>query len=362
MRVVQLLPTLSYGDGVGNDVLAIDRILKENGYNTMVYAENIDNRIVPGIARHIKKMPAMTGEDVILYHLSTGTRLNYRLPELGGRKIIVYHNNTPPEWFAPYDKKAEELSMQGIRGIKYLADTVGYCLADSSFNKEDLRRCGYQCEIDVLPIIIPFEDYKKTPDSTVLKKYQGDGYTNLVFAGRITPNKKQEDVIEAFFYYRKYYNPKSRLFLVGSWNGMERYYGRLKDYVRELGAENVYFTGHVRFDEILAYYHLADVFLCMSGHEGFCIPLLEAMSFDIPIVACCETAVVETLGGSGIGMKERDPLLAAGLVDRVVTDTVLKESVIRAQRKRLADFDSRKVGAKFLEYLENFISQNKKRS
>ncbi len=359
MRVVQLLPTLSYGDGVGNDVLAIDRILKENRYDTMIYAENIDSRIDPGIARYFSKMPGMGEDDIILYHLSTGTQLNYRLPKLGGRKIIVYHNNTPPKWFAPYDKRAEALSQKGIRGIRHLAGSAEYCLADSSFNKEDLIRNGYRCDIDVLPILIPFDDYKKRPDEKVLGRYRNDGYTNIVFTGRITPNKRQEDVIETFFYYKKYYNPRSRLFLVGSWNGMERYYRRLEDYVEKLGVEDVYFTGHIRFEAILAYYSLADVFLCMSGHEGFCIPLLEAMSFDVPIVACCEAAVTETLGGSGLGMKERDTLLAAGLVNRVVTDRKLRENVIRAQQERLADFDTQKVSGKFLEYLEKFIKKKK---
>ncbi len=360
MRVIQLLPTLSYGDGVGNDVLAIDKLLKENGYDTMIYAENIDSRLPQEIVRYFDKMPRIGEDDIILYHLSTGTQLNYRLSKLGGRKIIIHHNNTPPKWFVPYDKKAESLAAEGEKGIRYLADTAQYCLADSSFNREDLIRAGYRCRIDVLPILIPFEDYRKTPDAAVLERYQEDGFTNIVFTGRIAPNKKQEDVIEAFYYYKKYYNPKSRLFLVGSYGGMERYYGRLQDYVKRLGAEDVYFTGHVRFDAILAYYRLADVFLCMSGHEGFCIPLLEAMSFDVPIVACCEAAVTETLGGSGIGMKERNTLLAAGLIDRVVRDQGLKAHVIQEQRKRLADFDTQKVSAQFLEYLEDFIRQNKK--
>ncbi len=360
MRVVQLLTTLRYGDGVGNDALALDGLLKKNGYDTMIYAENIDARIAPETARYFDKMPRLGRNDVILYHLSTGTQLNYKLPGLRGRKIIIYHNNTPPQWFAPYDRKAENLAVHGIKGIEYLAGTAQYCLADSAFNKEDLLQKGYRCRIDVLPILIPFDDYRKTPDAGILKKYRGGGYTNIVFTGRIAPNKRQEDVIEAFFYYKKYYNPKSRLFLVGSYKGMERYYGRLRDYVERLGVKDVHFTGHISFSAILAYYALADVFLCMSGHEGFCIPLLEAMSFDIPVVACCETAVTETLGGSGIGMKERNTLLAAGLMDRVVTDREFRERVLETQRERLADFDNQKTGEKFLSYLENFIRQNKR--
>ena len=155
---------------------------------------------------------------------------------------------------------------------------------------------GYTCPIDVCPILIPFSDYEKEPDRRVLRRYKGDGKTNLLFVGRIAPNKKQENVIRAFYFYHKYYSPDSRLFLVGSWSGMESYYERLCDYVKALGiAEHVVFTGHIRFDEILAYYHLADVFLCMSEHEGFCVPLVEAMYFHVPIVAYSCAAVPDTL-------------------------------------------------------------------
>ena len=142
---------------------------------------------------------------------------------------------------------------------------------------------GYTCPIDVLPILIPFDDYAKTPSQQVIDRYS-DGYTNLIFTGRIAPNKRQEDVIRAFYDYKKFYNPKSRLILVGGHNGMERYYHRLKSYINALELEDVVFPGHIKFDEILAYYKIADVFLCQSEHEGFCVPLVEAMYFDVPVV------------------------------------------------------------------------------
>lgn len=115
-----------------------------------------------------------------------------------------------------------------------------------------------------------------------MEHYKDDGYTNFIFVGRVAPNKKQEDVIRAFYCYKKYCNPKSRLFIVGSYNGMERYYHRLRRYVGALELDNVVFTGHIPFAQILAYYHLADLFLCMSDHEGFCVPLVEAMYFNLP--------------------------------------------------------------------------------
>lgn len=293
---------------MGNDTLAIKDLLGQMGYDTAIYAENIDSRLPAGTARYVSDLPQLAPEDVILYHGSTGTDLNSRLPELGGRKVMIYHNITPPQFFRPYSQGAMDLTARGIDGITRLADKLDYCIAVSEFNKRDLLRMGYTCPIDVCPILIPFEDYAKAPDRAVLRRYSGDGYVNILFVGRIAPNKRQEDVIRAFYFYRKFFQPKSRLFLVGAYGGMESYYQRLTAYVECLGlTDSVIFPGHIKFNAILAYYKLADVFLCMSEHEGFCVPLTEAMYFDVPIVARAAAAIPDTLGGGGILVRDNDP-------------------------------------------------------
>ena len=354
-RVIQVLPTLSFGDGVGNDTLAIHEILKRNGYKTHIYAETIGKRIPKDAASKISDMPKLKKDDVIIYHLAIGTRLNEMLDEFNGKKVIVYHNVTPPEFFEEYSLDHVRGCEEGQRGVNLLSTVADYCLADSEFNKQDLILAGYDCKIDVLPIIIPFSDYEKKPSQKVLKKYAGDDYTNILFTGRIVPNKKQEDVIRAFYHYQKNYNPKSRLFLVGSYNGMEIYYDRLKTYVEKLGVENVIFTGHIGFDEILAYYNLADLFLCMSEHEGFCIPLVEAMFFQIPIVAYQGTGVTGTLNGAGLPVYEKNPLETAGLMNYLLKNTEIQRQVIENQNKRLANFQTEKIEKQFLEYLNNFM-------
>lgn len=321
MKVVQLLPTISFGDAVGNDVRAIRLILEEQGYETQIYAENIDDRLPKGTALPVTEFPALRDDDIILYHASTGTELNYKLPFFGGRKMMIYHNITPPHFFKPYSQEAEQLCQSGLEGIRFLANKVEYCIADSEFNKQDLLRMGYTCPIDVCPILIPFEDYEKKPDSGILSHCRSDGYMNLLFVGRIAPNKKQEDVVAAFYYYHKYYNAKSRLYLVGSWSGMDAYYRRLCDYVDRLGlSEYIVFPGHISFQEILAYYHTADLFLCMSEHEGFCVPLVEAMHFKIPIVAYTSSAIPDTLGNGGILLDVKAPETVAAAINRVVSN------------------------------------------
>lgn len=355
MRIVQILPVLAFGDAVGNDTRALKDALISAGYETEIYAAAIDERLPKGTAKPFDMLERLEDEDIVIYHLSTGHEINYEISKLGGKKVILYHNITPPHFFKKYNKEAMYSCSQGLKAAKHLAKIADYAIADSEFNKQDLISYGFTCEIDVLPILIPFEDYEKKPNEKVLKKYRDD-YTNILFTGRVAPNKKHEDIIESFYYYKKYINPKSRLIFVGGSAGIDHYYGQLEEYVRRLKLEDVIFTGHIKFDGILAYYKLADLFLCMSEHEGFCVPLIEAMCFDVPVLARDTTAIAGTLGGSGMLLADNDPFVAAEMMNRILTDDVLREKIIANQRKRLRDFDNRIVKEQFLRIIEKIIS------
>lgn len=355
MKIIQIVSTLSFGDAVGNDVLAFQKKLRTMGYQSEIYAEIIDMRMPKGTALLVEKLPRLTKEDIVIYHLSTGCAMNYQLEKLGARKILVYHNITPPHYYHMYSEAAEKLCEEGLKGAKHLAGHVDYCLAVSEFNKQNLIDMGYQCSIDVLPILIPFEDYQKAPRQETIARYS-DGWTNILFTGRIAPNKKQEDVIRAFHLYKKYYNPKSRLILVGSHTGMDRYYARLKSYVNALDIrDSVIFPGHIKFDEILAYYKLADLFLCQSEHEGFCVPLVEAMYFGIPIVAYDSSAISETLDGCGIVLKEKNALETAGVMNKVLTDDRIKNELMRREQRRIEALAYENVASQLERYLNKFI-------
>jgi glycosyltransferase involved in cell wall biosynthesis len=189
-----------------------------------------------------------------------------------------------------------------------------------------------------------------------MKKYSG-GKKNLIFVGRIAPNKKQENVIRAFYQYHRM-EPESRLILVGSWTGMENYHQRLVKYAAALGiADDVIFTGHIKFSEILAWYTIADAFVCMSEHEGFCVPLVEAMFFDVPIIAYDTSAISDTLGGSGVLLDDNDPVFVSRVIDRVLKDSALKEQIISGQRRRLEDFSYERIKAVFEKQIKGFIEK-----
>lgn len=355
MKIVNMLPVLAFGDAVGNDTIAVCSSLKNAGYESIIAAAAIDDRLAKDTAIRADDLSFIKPEDVVIYHLSTGHELNRRFAKLNCRKIIKYHNITPPEFFYGYNCEAMKNCVEGYREAGALSDAPQLAFADSQYNKEQLQRMGYACEIDVLPILIPFEDYQKTPDENLVKRLD-DGYTNIIFTGRVVPNKRQEDVIAAFYYYKKYYNPKSRLILVGNYNGMETYYESLRAYVDALQLTDVIFTGHIKFPEILAYYRSADLFLCMSDHEGFCVPLIEAMLFDVPVIAKDTSAIADTLGGSGVLLPDKEPRIAAAMMNKVMTDEAVKEKILTNQRERLQHFDHEKVEKQLLCRIGEFIN------
>lgn len=359
MKIVQILPTLAYGDAIGNNVLALQEALKSAGYVTEIYAENIDKRLQHGIARNISKYKD-NAENLVIFHLSIGTELIDKVLEYKASVIIVYHNVTPSVFWKGFSGHSEMLCEYGIACVKKMASKPVFCLADSEFNKQDLLALGYRCPIDVLPILIAFDDYAKQPRNEIVRKYSDDGYANILFTGRIAPNKKQEDLITSFYYYKNYINPKSRLIIAGAYQKTDIYYNKLKRYVEEMELSDVIFTGHIPFDEILAYYRIADVFLCLSEHEGFCVPLVEAMYFGVPIIAYNSTAVGETLGGSGLLLESKEPQLVAEALNRIITDEYLRTDLVYNEKIRLRYFDNDRIREQFLYIVKNYIEKKQR--
>lgn len=354
MRIVQMLPSLAYGDAIGNDTVALKKCLEKQGYETEIYAKYIDARLPKGTAKEVTRMPHMNKEDIVLYHMATGSELNEMFGNMKCKKVMIYHNITPPEMLEPYNKTAAADCQDGYDDLVKLADKVDYCIAVSEYNKQDLIKAGYKCKIDVLPILIAFEDYDKKPDEFLLKKYK-DGITNVIFTGRIAGNKCQQDVIHAFGLYQKYYNPNSRLILVGNDGGYEKYKQKMQKYAQFNCVKNIIFTGHIKFSEILAYYKVADLFLCMSEHEGFCVPLVEAMYFHIPVIAYNSSAIGETLGKGGVLVNDKNALEIAGLMNKVLNDKELQKKIIANQDERLKDFAHEKIIDRFINLLKDNV-------
>lgn len=361
MRVFQILTTISFGDAVSNDCLAIRDLLEKEGFETYIYAENLCVGADKLRARNVRKLPKIRKDDIILYHLSTGTELNEKIKTYDCRKYMIYHNTTPPEFFVPYSGKLSRLCSRGLDETRALKDTFDGCFAVSEFNREQLLSYGYTCPITVRPILIPFDDYKKEPDKETLESIGGAAGTNehdiknILFVGRIAPNKKQEDLISLVYAYKKLYGDKIRLILAGNPSGVEKYNARLKAYAAMLKVEDsVVFTGQISFPKILAYYAGADCFVSMSEHEGFCVPLAEAMEFEVPIIAYASSAIPETLGGTGILLEDKDPGKAAEVLHVVLEDKEIRRKMIEEQNERLSYFSYENISSMFMEQFREF--------
>lgn len=356
MKIYQILGSLSAGDAIGNDAIAIKHVIEDMDIKTAIYAPSVSPKIKESGVYTLDTMPKLSEDDIVIYHMGSGSPINTMVADLNCRKIMRYHNITPFEFFSIDSPKAAEDCRKGIVDMRenLLGKFTAY-IAASQFNKKDMIDMGYkERDIEVIPIIFPFDDYKQTPDARMVKKLS-DGYTNIVFVGRIAPNKKHEDLIRTFAYYKKHINPKSRLILAGSPNPDGIYFGDLQDYIKKLDVKDVIFPGHISFPEILAIYKTAHVFFCLSEHEGFCVPLLEAMTFDVPIVAYDACAVPETLGGSGIVVDDKDPVFLSKVLDEICTNEAMRKAVIASQRERMKDFAYEKIKAQLQDYLRRFM-------
>lgn len=354
-RVVQLVSCLNYGDAVGNEVVAFKKALAEAGYVTEIFTETISPKLPVNIAKHHRFMPPLDEDDIVIYHFASQCALFDIVKKLRCRIILRYHNITPPAFFKGYDENAAKACSIGLKQVKELKDCVDYCLPVSEYNKADLIEMGYTCPMTVMPILIRFSDYEAKPGQSVIDRYS-DGVTNILFVGRVAPNKKFQDVISAFAEYKNTYDKSARLFLVGSFGEGDKYYNELVKHIKSIGVEDVIFPGHIPFADILAYYSIADVFLCMSEHEGFCVPLVEAMYFHVPVVAYASSAIPSTLGGSGVLLENKSFKTAAAEVNKIVSDKALKNEIVAKQDIRLRDFSAEVIKKSLLDYLEGIIN------
>ena len=333
-QVHQLLAALSYGDAISNEALAIQRHLRAAGFLSDIFAEGIHPRM-SRLARPLWQYPQVSSpETVCLFHFSIGSaaaRLAFHAPD---RLVSIYHNITPARWFLGFHPHLAGLCHHGRRELAAFAPRTELALGDSEFNRRELEAAGYR-KTGVLPIVLDLDLYRRPP-SPVFRRLFDDGRTNVLFVGRIIPNKKIDDLIRVFALYQRAFQPRSRLLLAGDYRGHENYHHRLRQMVRALGVEEVVFTGHVDDDDLLACYAAARVFLCLSEHEGFCVPLLEAMALEVPVVAFDAGAVAETLQGGGLLLKDKPPAEVAALLDRVAQDDGLRAGVLEGQRRALA--------------------------
>ena len=349
----QLLPDIAYGDAISNQARAIRSHLRQHGYESEIFVKRRATRMSAEAVLWDEAQPSP--RDGLIYHHSIGSELTAFAVAHCGPKCLVYHNITPAMFFTQYRPGFAWMLETGRAHLPQLAQYFPISVGDSAYNAAELTACGFRAP-GVLPIIIDPGKWDIAPDDRLMAKLQ-DGWTNLLFVGRVAPNKQQEQLITAFEHYRRF-DPNSRLIILGEGSGSDPYFGHLRAITEGLHlSSHVEITGQVEDAALLAYYRTAHLYWSASAHEGFGAPLIEAMWFDVPVLALNASAVPETLGGAGVLFDcAEEPAAVAARAYQLTHDKDLREAVIAVQRRRRVDFTAAAVGSSLDRLIEQLAT------
>jgi glycosyltransferase involved in cell wall biosynthesis len=322
------------------------------GHTADVYALELDPDL-EGDGLRFQDWSPGGPDDVVVLHYALPSPLTPALREHRGRRVLLHHNITPAEYFAGWDPEMVRICTLGREELGSLVPHVDLGLADSEFNRLELEELGFR-RTGVLPIYLDFRRYREPP-GPVLGRMLADDFTNLLFVGRLAPNKRPDDLIRLASYWKRFVSPEVRLVLVGKEPRRRSYFDALQALAYEEGftPSEVVFLGHVSHADLLACYSAARVFVSMSEHEGFGVPLVESMLMRVPILAYAAAAVPHTLGGAGIQFTEKRLPEVAEMAHALATDAGLRGRVLASQDRRLEAFAPAAVEAALRRYVDS---------
>lgn len=332
--------------------------LRSWGFVSDIYTYNQDSGVE---ARPFDQWSEGAESDVVLFHYALISPMNDAFTQLKSKRLLQYHNVTPPHFFAAWDSEIFKILTQGLEGLGRLAASTTLGLGDSEFNRAELEQRGFK-RTGVLPIAIDFTRYD-TPPNAALKKRLADSRTNILFVGRIAPNKRHDQLLRVLAYFKKNISSAVRLLSVGKHPRREtgrgvtieaHYLDALTRLYSELRVEpsDVVFTDGVTHDELIAYYESAHVFISMSEHEGFGVPLVEAMLKRVPVIAWSGTAVGETLGAAGLQFDHQNIAEYAEAAALLAKPGPAREAILRTQDARVQEFATARTLAKLRAFVE----------
>ena len=353
LRIDQFLPQLRPGDALGNHALAMRKVLEAFGPSD-IFVEQADPSLRRLVKDYRQYVPA--SDSAVVYHAAIGSLMAQHLLNLNTRIILDYHNVTPAHFLAPYDIRATSLALTGRIEISQFAKRAVLAIGHSDYSLSELHGMGFE-EIAKVPVLGDLGSYDTEPNESLLRKLRaGKKGTDLLFVGRISPHKRQEDVIKVFIAYKQYFDPGARLFLVGG-GSSERYSTALEDFIARMGVEDVELTGPIPTTDLHSHYRNADVFVSMSEHEGFCVPLLEAMRFEIPIIAFASTAIPETLGDAGVLFQVKRYEQIAAMIHLIQSEERIRGRLITKGSQRFSELTSPANGEQILGLIERALAK-----
>jgi glycosyltransferase involved in cell wall biosynthesis len=351
MEIHQVVVSASAGDAVTDTALGFQEILQRVGPSS-VFARYIDPRldgqVFPLGAYEARAAP----DDLLIYHVSIGE------PEvvqflLGRRErlVIVYHNITPPEYFAGLEPAFARLLAGGRSELVLLRDRVEMALAVSAFNARELEALGFQ-DVRISPLPVDLAGlHGVEPDQATMADLEALDGPLVLFVGQLLPHKRPDLLLAAYHVLVTHLLPTAHLVLAGPAR-IERYGWALQTFLAELNLHRARISGWLTPEQLAAHYRHAGVFVTMSEHEGVCVPLLEAMSFDVPVLARSFGAIPETIGDAGLILPaEEDPVLVAEAMAEILTSDALRSDLVRRGRERQTHFELETAQATFLGHL-----------
>ncbi len=354
MRLIQIAHALTLHDGASKFVQKLDGMFHKLGYETEIFAHKLDNRIKND---HIQTMDQFDGtaNDIIIYHMTTGTSFNKWVANYPYKIVLYYHNITPAKFFWGNAWGSWLKCILGRHQLKAIIKNTFYAWAASEYSCEELRELGLR-EVKPLAAIVEPDELVHYPlVQTIYDKYH-DGKLNLLIVGRGVPHKKQDEAIKIVKYYKEHIDANVRLIIVGN---MKPSFGKkLHRMVEKYEMKNdVVFAGSVSNDELCTWYQVADALLCLSEHEGFCVPLVEAMAFDKPVFAYAAAAVPETVGEAGIILHEKKPAKTAEIIHDTLQDEEILARLASARIDRLKELSYDCIYAQVKQDIEHIITR-----
>ncbi len=346
-KIYQLVSALSRHDAVSNYTLEIDKLLRESNVDTKIFVNHLAPDLQSSTIRPLQEFEQHIDDPNLhlIYQYSVHDPASEYYFRAKASKTFIYHNITPSHFFHGYNEPIAEICNRGRQMLPQLAEVTDQAIAISDYSHNELISHGFAPDqIETIPFLLSQKFLDRQHQGIKSKSSKSD--KQLLFVGKIAPHKKIEDIIKAFFLYHKHHSQTAQLNLVGAL-GKDLYEEQLRDLVNQLGLSKVVtFHGRVPDQKLSQFYSNADLFITMSEHEGFCVPLVEAMIYQIPILAYINTAIPNTMGDSGFQAQLKDPGILAEAIHIILTDSVFSQQLVASQTNRLTSFKPEVVKAK----------------
>ena len=353
MRIHQWVPAAHAGDAIGDSARCVRDLIRTLGHESEIFALSIDDELRDDV-RPFADPEAKRG-DITIFHFALPSAMSAAFASLPHGRVLQYHNVTPARFFAPYAPSLFRLASIARDELAGLADATDLALGDSAYNREELDALGFR-HTGVMPIAVNTQRLTSAPAQPVLEEILDDGLVNFLFVGRIAPNKKIEDHIRLAEQYKRYIDAYYRFIFVGRYDVVPRYFAAIRALLAEykMLPDRFIFTGPVPDAELAAYYRASSVYISLSEHEGFCVPLVEAMAMDVPVLAYSAAAVPDTLGGAGLQFSPKDLEYAAELLGALAFEESPRNEIIAGQRRRLQAFGEPAIRQRLTSVIELF--------